>query len=213
VALSPDGRFAATHGSARSQTSFPETDDNEVHLWPLDADRPAWTLPSRAREEFLDFSPDGRTLFLSTGLRTTAWDVASGALRYSVDSGGSFMAGQTARSFSADGTLAATPGREEVHVWEIATGRVLHSLPCGMPYGFTLSADGTFAVTGGWDGLLRVWDLRSGRCLRTLEGHEAPIAGIELSPDSTLLATADLGSALRVWELAWDYTVGPGDGD
>ncbi|SHM90562.1 serine/threonine-protein kinase [Actinacidiphila paucisporea] len=213
VALSPDGRIAATHGSTRSQTSFPPADDNEVHLWPLDADRPAWTLPSRGRDELLDFSPDGRTLFLSTGLRTTAWDVASGALRYSVDSGGSFMAGQTARSFSDDGRLAATPGREEVQVWETATGRVLHSLPCGMPYGFTLSADGTFAVTGGWDGLLRVWDLRSGRCLRTLEGHEAPIARIELSPDGTLLATADLGSALRVWELAWDYTVGPGDGD
>jgi WD40 repeat protein/serine/threonine protein kinase len=213
VALSPDGRFAATHGSTRSQTSFASPGEHEVHLWPLDADRPAWTLPSRRDEEFLDFSPDGRTLFLSTGLRTTAWDVSSGASRYSVDSGGSFMSGQTARAFSADGRLAATPGREEVQVWETATGRVLHSLPCGTPHGFTLSADGTFAVTGGWDGLLRVWDLRSGRCLRTLEGHEAPIERIELSPDGTLLATADLGSALRVWELAWDYTVGPGDGD
>lgn len=213
VALSPDGRFAATHGSTRSQPSFPRVGEHEVHLWPLDAERPAWTLPSRGSEEFPDFSPDGRTLFLSTGLSTTAWDVASGAFRYSVDSGGSFSSGQTARAFSADGTLAASPGRDEVQVWETATGRVLHSLPCGMPHGFTLSADGTFAVTGGWDGLLRVWDLRSGRCLRTLEGHEAPVAGIELSPDGTLLATADLGSTLRVWELAWDYTVGPRDGD
>lgn len=213
VALSPDGRFAATHGSTRSQTSFPQAGEHEVHLWPLDAERPAWTLPSRGGEEFPDFSPDGRTLFLSTGLSTTAWDVASGAFRYSVDCGGSFSSGQTARAFSADGTLAASPGRDGVQVWETATGRVLHSLPCGMPYGFALSADGTFAVTGGWDGLLRVWDLRSGSCLRTLEGHEGPVASVELSPDGTLLATADLGSALRVWELAWDYAVGPGDGD
>ncbi|WP_328472662.1 serine/threonine-protein kinase [Streptomyces sp. NBC_00448] len=215
VALSPDGRFAATHGLTRpdTDTSFPPAGEHEVHLWPLDADRPAWTLPSRSSQEELDFSPDGRTLFLSAGLMTTAWDVASGSLRYSVRGGGVFATGQTAGAFSADGRLAASPAGGAVQVWETATGRVLHSLPCGMPYAFTLSADGTFAITGDWDGPVRVYDLRSGRCLRTLEGHEAAVGGIELSRDGTLLATTDLGSNLRVWELAWDHTLAPADGE
>ena len=34
-----------------------------------------------------------------------------------------------------------------------------------------LSPDGRFALSGSGDGILKLWDVSSGRCLRTLEGH------------------------------------------
>jgi WD40 repeat protein len=54
-----------------------------------------------------------------------------------------------------------------------------------------------------------VWDVLSGRCLRTLEGHQAPVHRAALSRDGTLLATTDLGSAMLAWELAWDFDFPP----
>lgn len=35
----------------------------------------------------------------------------------------------------------------------------------------------------------RVWDLASGRCLQTLEGHEGAVYCIAFSPDSKLLVS------------------------
>ncbi|WP_396449111.1 WD40 repeat domain-containing protein [Actinomadura sp.] len=72
------------------------------------------------------------------------------------------------------------------------------------PNVFALSADGSFAVTGA-DRAVRVWDVRSGRCLRTLEGHQGMLYGAALSRDGTLLATVDLHSVMWVWEMAWDF--------
>lgn len=214
VALSPDGRYAASHGGTHPQANHSGNppDENEVHLWPMDADRPAWTLTSRSRSERLDFSADGRILFVSQALGVTAWDVATGELRYSVPIGG-FIGFHSVIVFSADGRLAATPERDALHVWETASGRVLHSLSLSdSPHAFALSADGTFAITSGEDRLVRLWDVRSGRCVRTLEGHRATVSRALLSRDDALLATADLGSGLWVWELAWDFDFPAGGG-
>jgi WD40 repeat protein/serine/threonine protein kinase len=215
VALSPDARYAATLGRTHPQAMrFGDpSNENEVHLWPLDADRPAWTLPSRSHTERLHFSADGRTLFLSQGLFVGAWDVSTGKLRYSLQSGSAFIAGDTAVAFSADGRLAATPDRQALPVWETDTGTVRHTLSLpDDPSAFALGPDGSFAVTGGVDGLVRVWDVRSGRCLRTLEGHRWQVHQVVLSRDGTLLATTDLGSGLFAWELAWDFDFPPGTG-
>jgi WD40 repeat protein len=75
----------------------------------------------------------------------------------------------------------------------------------------TLSADGSFAVTGDVDGVIRIWDVRTGQCLRTLEGHRARIHELALNRDGTLLASTDLGSSMWAWQLAWDYDFPDGD--
>ncbi|MER6335016.1 hypothetical protein ABT298_38135 [Streptomyces sp. NPDC001034] len=78
------------------------------------------------------------------------------------------------------------------------------------PYSFALAADSTFAVTGGRDRMVRVWDVRSDRCLRTLEGHNAGIQKMVLSRDGTRLATVYVAGGLWLWELSWDFEVPPG---
>lgn len=216
VALSPDGRYAATLGGTHPEANRFENptsyDENEVHLWPVDADRPAWTLPSRSSQERLDFSADGQTLFLSQVMFTGAWDVPTGELRYSFRGNVGGGMADTVIAFGADGRLAATRDREGLRVWDTATGKTnqILSMP-DAPTTFALSADGSFAVTGGFDCLLKVWDLRTAQCLRTLEGHQAEIYQLALSRDGTLLASTDLGSSFLAWELAWDFDFPAGD--
>ena len=46
-----------------------------------------------------------------------------------------------------------------------------------------MTADGKRAVSASWDKTLKVWDLESGRALRTLEGHSSHVHGVAVTAD------------------------------
>ncbi|WP_435972847.1 protein kinase domain-containing protein [Streptomyces sp. Qhu_M48] len=63
-----------------------------------------------------------------------------------------------------------------------------------------LSPDGTRALTGEADGTLRLWDLSTGACLLTLNGHEGPVRSVDLS--GMLAVSAGEDDTVRLWDLA-----------
>ncbi|MFG3280404.1 WD40 repeat domain-containing serine/threonine protein kinase [Streptomyces sp. NPDC048111] len=65
-----------------------------------------------------------------------------------------------------------------------------------------VSADGRTAVTGGDDGDVRAWDVRTGRCLRTLTGHTAAIRSVRITADGRYCASVEYDHVLRVWDLS-----------
>ena len=65
-----------------------------------------------------------------------------------------------------------------------------------------MTLDGRRAVSvGGHDKTLRVWDLGSGACLRTLEGHSSYVRGVSVTPDGVRAISASEDKTLRVWDL------------
>ena len=46
-----------------------------------------------------------------------------------------------------------------------------------------------------------MWDLESGRALRTLEGHSACVYGVAVSPDGRRAVSASCDNTLKVWDL------------
>jgi len=64
-----------------------------------------------------------------------------------------------------------------------------------------LTPDGRFAISGSWDGTLRVWDLESGQSVRTLAGHVHWVTGVAVTPDGTRAISASSDRTLRVWDL------------
>ena len=62
--------------------------------------------------------------------------------------------------------------------------------------GVALSADGRLAISESNDQTLKVWDVPTGRELRTLDGHSYSVA---LSADGRLAISAD--SVLKVWDV------------
>ena len=65
----------------------------------------------------------------------------------------------------------------------------------------TVSSDGRILVTGGIDTNIKVWDLDSGKLLRTLSGHGAPIASLALSRDGLRLISASFWCGIKIWDV------------
>jgi WD40 repeat protein len=64
-----------------------------------------------------------------------------------------------------------------------------------------VTPDGTRAVSASDDYTLKVWELESGRALRTLEGHSGGVHGVAVTPDGTRAVSASDDYTLKVWEL------------
>jgi len=64
-----------------------------------------------------------------------------------------------------------------------------------------VTPDGKLAVSASEDKTLKVWELASGRELRTLTGHSGVVWGVTVTPDGQLAVSASLDKTLKVWEL------------
>jgi WD40 repeat protein len=67
------------------------------------------------------------------------------------------------------------------------------------------SPDGALLASGGFGGMLKIWDAASGNPVRTVHSYPHPVFSVEFSPDSRVLASAS-GSVVTLWDLA---TVNP----
>jgi len=64
-----------------------------------------------------------------------------------------------------------------------------------------VSPDGKYIATGSRDKSAKVWDISSGRELRSFLGHQLTVNGVEFSPDGRLLATSSADNTAKVWEV------------
>jgi WD40 repeat protein len=66
--------------------------------------------------------------------------------------------------------------------------------------GVAVSRDGRWAVSASADRTLKVWDLETGRELRTLSGHSGLVNGVAVSGDGRAVS-ASTDRTLKVWDL------------
>lgn len=60
-------------------------------------------------------------------------------------------------------------------------------------------------VTAGRNLLLRLWDLDTFTCVRTIKAHETPVLAIDFDPTGTLLATGGSDRAVKVFDIDKGY--------
>jgi WD40 repeat protein len=58
--------------------------------------------------------------------------------------------------------------------------------------------DGRTLATGSSDRTVRLWDVTTGRALRTLKGHTDYLSALAFSPDGRTLATGGIDKAVRL---------------
>jgi WD40 repeat protein len=62
-------------------------------------------------------------------------------------------------------------------------------------------ADGRHALSASNDRTLRLWDLKSGRSIRQLEGHTDRVSAVAVTPDGRRTVSASRDRTLRLWDL------------
>jgi WD40 repeat protein len=105
---------------------------------------------------------------------------------------------------SPDGSLLAAiivdaAGQAHVDVFDLGTGKLLHTLPSPEPEAIAFSPDGSMLAIGGRSRFAELWNPRSGQLMFTLP-HEGGVPALSFNSDGSMLATGSDDGAMRVWD-------------
>jgi WD40 repeat protein len=64
-----------------------------------------------------------------------------------------------------------------------------------------ISKDGRFTVSGSSDETLKMWDVETGRLIKSFTGHEAGVNSVFLSPDSRWIVSGSDDETVKLWEV------------
>ncbi|MEI6848104.1 MAG: WD40 repeat domain-containing protein, partial [Chlorobiaceae bacterium] len=64
-----------------------------------------------------------------------------------------------------------------------------------------ISADNKRIVSGSGDKTLKVWDMESGNCLMTLDGHSGSVTSCAISADNKRIVSGSGDKTLKVWDM------------
>jgi len=62
-----------------------------------------------------------------------------------------------------------------------------------------ISSDGQFALSGSWDGTLRLWDLNSGTTTRNFYGHTKDVLSVAFSADNRQIVSGSRDKSINLW--------------
>ena len=63
------------------------------------------------------------------------------------------------------------------------------------------SPKGDIVASGTVERVVKLWDIRSGECIGTLEGHTYPVLSLSFSPDGSKLVSGSGDTSLIIWDI------------
>jgi len=151
----------------------------------------------------LAFSPNGKDLFSASDEGIIKWDIPSGRLlqRFSTAHDVNILdVSPDGRELLSNGGYGDYPG----YLWELKSdlAKGLFFKEGGLLTAGTLSVDGKLAVSGNSDGIIKIWDIATGKEIFTLRGHSGGISSVRFSKDGDKIVSSSSDSTIRLWNVA-----------
>ena len=204
AAFSPDGKTLV--GSVRfdwlciGSNAAKEVKESHIIAWNVSTGKEIWKSLAPANDvRTILFSPDGKTMTVVDQTGIGFWDVATGReLRRWPSKDPLFSA-----RYSPNRNWLATGSKEQVLLWEVATGKVRRRLavPGKEIKAIAFSRDGQL-LAGGSGKTIRFWDALTGKACGDCSAFPSPVEAVAFSSDGkTLFSGHEQEHVLRRWDV------------
>ncbi len=154
----------------------------------------------------LNLSPDGRHVAIGRTNHIELWNIVRNEGEKTIESHG--IRDITALQFSPDGKFLAVGGYRSVEIWSLPERTLYKRMEGYGDYITTLSfsPDGGLLAAGsrGATHAIRIWEVGSGKVVRTLEWdwkYADEVKAMIFSGDSLRLASVAMDNIIRVWDV------------
>lgn len=200
VAVAPDGKWVAIWGESAAPFTLHDKPDSIVQIWDIGRGRLIQRISCTEPVHAVAFSPDGKSLAVSSGTDTLELFAAATGRAIRTLEKTRLAEGLQRLRFSSDGGLLAATRYNDIVLWQVATGKQLataHGPSCAAEAvafaGIRPFACGCVGPTA------HVWDALTGEMPQTPEGHSSWVDSIAFSPDGRRIITEARHAEIRLW--------------
>jgi WD40 repeat protein len=208
LTFSADGKVFATGG-----------DQANVQLWDAKSGRPLQIEAGTSAIGRLAFVGNSTVLSAADDRSLTLWETNPawsfvGRIGPKADApletgSSSFVGRVLCLAFNTSGTLLATGGGEpsrsgELKLWNIPAltfAREIKDAHSDTVFGVEFSRDGKYLASGAADKFLKVFDVGTGKFVRSFEGHTNHVLGVSWKADGSTLASAGADNQIKIWNF------------
>ena len=205
-------RVFFTTFSPKGQTLVTGSEDQTVRVWDVHTGSCLRVLEIPINWVLsIALSPDGQTLATGSGRKTVKfWDLASGECIKTLPDYNTHV---WAVAFTPDGKRLVTGSEDTtVKIWDVETGKCLQTLheQSNSPKGdhnasriwlVAINPDGESLLSISENQIIKLWDVYTGQCLRTVDGYSNWLLSIAFSPDGQILASSSEDQRVRLWDI------------
>lgn len=178
--------------------------DGSVRVWDVVAREVLVALDTQSADVTdLVFVPDAETIVLTTEAGTIqVWAWRNRELVHELGMESPQLLSRVA--VAGDGRMVAVAADEDVRIWDITTGDMVHILNTGRGGTddvLTYDVSGRYVLNSGTTESLTVWDMESGTLATALQELGGEPTAIAFSPDGQLMVSSVFQRGVNLWDF------------